>query len=220
MSKISGSTVSYIVLIVLLVALMPWGASTAAAFAPRAMLAIVIAIVGHLVTRIGLALVPRQSPDQDRSPPVRGMLWGFSGGLWGQLRLSCAISLTIGVGSIALGLSHLLSPTAVFFLCLVAQQVTFVIFELIIAGRDSPTAAVRSQTIDGGCNGGARTFVCVVERHYCPRAETAYGRTHLTQGSKVTIFAVPAVVVGIPPVLVFRYLAKGKMSALCLKVHH
>jgi hypothetical protein len=207
MSKISGSTVSYIVLIVLLVALMPWGASTAAAFAPRAMLAIVIAIVGHLVTRIGLALVPRQSPDQDRSPPVRGMLWGFSGGLWAQLRLSCAISLTIGVGSIALGLSHLLSPTAVFFLCLVAQQVTFVIFELIIAGRDSPTRRF-----------GVKLLTVVAMAALALLFAWSSDITVLAQKPPMaapisravsTIFAVPAVVVGIL-VLVFRYLAKGK----------
>lgn len=137
MNKSTESKISYGVLLALLAVFMPWNATSAGEFAPRATLGVAVAVVGWLLTRVGFMLFRRAQPATANERPDAVVSHGVSGGVWGLFELSCFAALTIGIGGITLGTAHIASPIVAFFITLVAQQVSFVILELIVALRQA-----------------------------------------------------------------------------------
>lgn len=139
MKRSTASAVTYVVLLLILAALLPWGARSTAEFGPRAMLAVVVAVVLSLVTRYGLELfVARSTVAENRVFSGTG---GFLAlGLWRSVKFSCAVSLVIGIASIVAGTSHLLSATAAFFATVIGQQLTLMAAEIFVARQPSQNA--------------------------------------------------------------------------------
>jgi hypothetical protein len=130
---------------------------------------------------------------------------GRSGGVWGLLKLSCAAALTIGIASIALGTSRIVSPVGAFFVALVAQQLTFVIFELIVAVRQASGGGFTRRAAAVIAMGGLAVFFA-----------WASNITLLAQkppvappfpSSMSVLFAIPAVLVAVGGLL-FRHRAE------------
>ncbi len=142
MNKAAESAVSYGVLLALLAAFMPWDATSAADFSPRALVAVVIAVVGSLVAKAGLALFKRWfgPVSQSLNVPQVALTHRFFGGLWGSIKLSCTVCMVIGLGSILLGTNHWIRPIDAFYTALVAQQLTFIVLELFAATIVSPSS--------------------------------------------------------------------------------
>jgi hypothetical protein len=134
MNRSTESWISYGVLLALLAVFMPWGAISAEKFGPPALIAVAIAVIGYVLVRAGFRFFRRAEPSSTQDSRV-GTMRGRPGGVWGLLKLSCGAALTIGIASIALGTSRIVSPIGAFFVALVAQQLTFVIFELVVAVR-------------------------------------------------------------------------------------
>lgn len=135
MNRSTVSLVTYIVLLGVLAALMPWGAAGPSEFASRAMFAVVIAVVLSVVTRYGLELLVRRSDGSQKSVAGRSSIsvGTLRIGLWPLLKYSFAASLAADLIGIVVGTNHLLSPTAAFFLAVIVQQVIFVGVEILIA---------------------------------------------------------------------------------------
>lgn len=134
-----------------------------------------------------------------------GTMRGRSGGVWGLLKLSCAAALTIGIASIALGTSRIVSPVGAFFVALVAQQLTFVIFELIVAVRQASGGGFTRRAAAVIAMGGLAVFFA-----------WASNITLLAQkppvappfpSSMSVLFAIPAVLVAVGGLL-FRHRAE------------
>jgi hypothetical protein len=134
------------VLLGVLAALMPWGATSTSEFASRAMFAVVIAVVLSVVTRYGLELLVRRSGGPQSSVTHRSSVsvGTIRIGLWPLLKYSFAAALAADLIGVVVGTIHVLSPTAAFFLAVIVQQVTFVGAEILVAkpsGQSGKTMA-------------------------------------------------------------------------------
>lgn len=123
-----------------------------------------------------------------------------------EAELRRVTSLTIGLGAITLGTSRIVSPIGAFFISLVAQQITFVIFELIILFRQparvgfAPRAAAAIGTAGLAALFAWTSNITLLAQK--PPVAPPF------PGSISILFAIPALLLAVGGLL-FRYRAEG-----------